>query len=265
MFKFYRKFRMILNIFGPISIHTYGMCIATGVFIAIFLALKDIALQKIITKNDLFCLVNIAIIAGIIGGRLLYILVDEDALDNWLDAFALWDGGFSVLGSIVAIILCVGGYAFWHKIQLPYLFDLVGLYGPLIQAFGRMGCYFAGCCHGTPTTLPWGITYTDPLSYAPLCTRLHPTQLYNVIALAGLFFILKYLSKRNKLPSGSLFFLSMIGISFIRFFTDFWRGDRILISTIGGYWISGHQIISLGLMLFFCAGVIIIFVRKRKL
>lgn len=255
---------MILNVFGPISIQTYGVCIAMGVLVAIFMALKDIATQKIITKNDLFSLVNLAIISGVIGGRLLYLAVDDDAIGNWYDAFALWDGGFSVLGAMIAIILCVVWHAWYHNISPLYLFDLVGLYGPLVQAFGRMGCYFAGCCHGTPTTLPWGITYTDPLSYAPLCTRLHPTQLYNVLALLILFFSLKFLTHAKHLPSGLLFCISLVGISFIRFFTDFWRGDRILISNIGGWWISGHQIISLGLMFLFCIGAIVILVRKRK-
>ena len=47
---------------------------------------------------------------------------------------------------------------------------------------GRFGCLFAGCCYGKPTTVPWGITFTDPFAAAnvgtPLGVPLHPTQLY---------------------------------------------------------------------------------------
>ena len=43
---------------------------------------------------------------------------------------------------------------------------------------GRFGCLFAGCCYGKPTTLPWGITFTDPFAAAnvgtPLGVPLHP-------------------------------------------------------------------------------------------
>jgi phosphatidylglycerol---prolipoprotein diacylglyceryl transferase len=249
---------MSLNIFGPIAIHTYGLCIAAGVVAALVLAYNNRSWQKYITQDMLITLINLSIIAGIVGGRALSIMVDYDQIDGWTDVFAFWDGGFSVLGSIFAIIMVIGIYAKIKKLSLLIILDFFGLYAPLVQAFGRLGCYFAGCCHGAPTSLPWGITYTDPLSLAPLCTPLHPTQLYNVVALVATFLVLNTLARRHP-NHGTIFSLSLMSLALVRFITDFWRGDRGLLAPCGPVDISTHQAISILLILF----AILVFVIAR--
>lgn len=254
---------MIIPIFGPIAIHPYGLCIAVGVVVALLLAYRNRSWQKEISHDTLITLINMSIIAGIVGGRALSILTDADQIDSWLDVFAFWDGGFSVLGSALAIIIVLGLYALIKKVSLFAILDLFGLYAPLVQAFGRMGCYFAGCCHGSPTTLPWGITYTDPLSLAPLCTPLHPTQLYNVVLLTLLFFWLLWYTHKKPHP-GKIFAWSLGGLSLIRFGTDFWRGDRGLLVPCGPVDLSTHQAISILLILFAILMFVVARYRARR-
>jgi prolipoprotein diacylglyceryltransferase len=89
-----------------------------------------------------------------------------------------------------------------YKRELPMLpvYSLGAIYAPLIHGIARIGCFLIGCCHGCPTNAAWGITYTDPLSHAPLNIPLHPTQLYSSLFYFALFFLLRYcIAPRTKL------------------------------------------------------------------
>src|SRR5262249_56008945 len=98
---------------------------------------------------------------------------------EWL-VVGRWGGGFDG-GLIVGVAV-----ALWYirKVGLP-LWTTCDVFAPGIalgHVVGRLGCLFAGCCYGKPTTRPWGITFTDPFAAAnvgtPLNVPLHPTQLY---------------------------------------------------------------------------------------
>lgn len=57
------------------------------------------------------------------------------------------------------------------------------------HAFGRIGCLLGGCCWGAPTSMPWGVTFTDEahrIVGVPSGIPLHPTQAYD----AGVEFVL---------------------------------------------------------------------------
>lgn len=92
--------------------------------------------------------------------------------------------------------------------------DLFALALPAGEAVGRIGCYFNGCCYGTPSNLPWSI-------YQHGAFR-HPTQIYSAIVAAGLYFFL--LAVRNSVNKpGHLFKLYLLGFGFSRFLIEFLR------------------------------------------
>ena len=98
---------------------------------------------------------------------------------------------------------------------------------PLGHAIGRVGCFLAGCCFGHPTTLPWGVAFTDPHSLVAreyLGVPLHPTQLYEVVANLILFFILQHMYKKPH-KNGAIVAAYVIGYGVIRFGIEFFRGD----------------------------------------
>jgi phosphatidylglycerol:prolipoprotein diacylglycerol transferase len=92
------------------------------------------------------------------------------------------------------------------------------------HAFGRIGCFLAGCCYGEPCTLPWAVTFTDSRTLAPPGVPLHPTQLYSAIGLLLLFAFLLFLRKK-KTFQGELFWTYLLCYSIGRFFLEFLRGD----------------------------------------
>ncbi len=221
-----------------LSIHMYGFCIATGFFLFLWLVNRDSVLQKYQLLDISYTLITYSLASALVGARLLWFLEcwDDVTLQDFID---IRIPGFSLMGAAVGILIAL----VWmlQKIAPEYrllLCDRLSLYTPLIIASGRIGCFFAGCCYGTQTAMPWGICYTHPENLAPLGVMLHPAQLYSALFLSTLFFILY--SVQNKFSQGQLFLAVSSGIASERFIVDFFRDDRTLV--IGNF--SLHQVIS---------------------
>jgi phosphatidylglycerol:prolipoprotein diacylglycerol transferase len=94
---------------------------------------------------------------------------------------------------------------------------------------GRFGCFFAGCCYGRPTTVPWAITFTSPYAAAnvgtPLNIPLHPTQLYEAGAEALILVILLATESRGRKFPGRTFWLYMLMYAISRYIIEIFRGD----------------------------------------
>lgn len=249
----------ILHIWGPFSIHAYGLLIAIGTCIGIIIAQHDLKLKKIINFHDFLTVVQIMVVSGYLGGRILCLLSESwQAHDIWL-IFKFWESGLSVQGAIIAILFSLYTYAKFKKISLLPLLDRIAIYSSLVHGFGRLGCFFAGCCYGKPTNLPWSVIYKHPDHMAPLYAKLHPTQLYSsALSFLTFIFLYFYLDKKQTKP-GTILFSYCILISLERFIVDFFRADQSWFesSEILQYF-SINQWISLGIILFGLSGIIII-------
>lgn len=218
--------RELVHLFGPIGIQSYGTAIAIGLIIFMFFASNSERRKKLMSSSLFFESIVIAGLCALIGGRTLFWLTSwHDHRTLW-EFFFIWDGGFSVLGSITAILVGMTWYV--RRIGLSALsyFDLIALYAPLLQSISRLGCLCAGCCHGIPTALSWGITYTDPEGFAPLHVSIHPTQVYSSLSLLAIFLIIRFgISPRVQRP-GTILWWYLVLEGAERFIIDFWRADR---------------------------------------
>lgn len=253
---------ILCSLHGPFAINFYGLWIAVGIIVGLWHALRNPLVIASIPRSHIIPLINYSIFSGIVGGRVLHIITEWNSYQTWFDLIAVWDGGLAILGGLIGIAIAITLYARYHQIPLLPILDCAALYAPLVQGFGRIGCFFAGCCHGTACTLPWAITYTHPLSYAPLCIALHPTQLYNAAALFTLFFILLKNTHRLAIP-GELATVGFFGLTAIRFALDFWRGDRGDLIPFLGLELSAHQLIGLAIMVTMVLAYGIIRMRAR--
>ena len=252
---------ILLQLYGPFAINAYGLFIALGLMIALLLARKDPRKQSLITDDEGITLLSGGIIAGIFGGRILHLLMDPSQFTSWYDLIAFWEGGFAELGSLITVTIFLITYLYYKKISLLPLLDLIGTYAPLMQSFGRIGCFFAGCCYGAPTTVAWSVTYTHPASLAPLHQSLHPTQLYSAFLFFCAFMILYAISSTLTKP-GQCFMLYIMATSSIRFMVDFWRDDRIFTSLSNS--ISSYQLLALGIFLLGAIGFMVASSHERS-
>ena len=194
-------------------------------------------------------LVNLSLLAfflGWLGARLLFMAVAwEDFFEGTLSPFHIWQGGVVYLGGFGAAFL--GLYFLMPRLGVNRYHGFVSAAPALCfaHALGRLGCFFNGCCHGSTCHLPWAITYTDPLSAAPLGMALHPSQLYEVIGLTFLGLVLVWNNQKGILRIAS-YKVYLLCYGTLRFFVEYTRGD-LLRGALGPF--STSQWLSLSLIL----------------
>lgn len=248
----------LFHIYGPFSVHSYGVAIVCGLLLFIWLTNRDSRRAQVITSDQYNSVLVLGIASALVGGRALYVFDYWHDFESFTDIFALWQGGLAVLGSILGVLALVPWYL--KKIGVPIIpfFDLMALYTPLLQSISRIGCFFAGCCYGSPTHLPWGVTYTNhetTLAYSAI--SLHPTQLYSSFILFGIFVVLYFNIQHKITKPGQLFASYLMLMSIERFVVDIFRGDRHFYSHISSDFFSSNQLIALAIFL----GAGIYFVR----
>ena len=160
-------------------------------------------------------------------GARLYFAVQNDPIsylrEPW-KLFALWEGGLAYFGGLFGGILAALLYT--RREGLNFL-RVADLFAPAIligSAIGRISCGLAGMDYGSPTSLPWGVSYSNPNTYAPIDgIARHPVQFYEMIGdliIAGALIRL-----RKRLPEGVTFLIYLCLFSILRFFLFFARGD----------------------------------------
>lgn len=182
-----------------------------------------------------------------VGAKLLFYITSSES-SSILTNVSFWTGGGLVFyGGLLASILYLLIFKFfdksfgWEKFNplLPAL--TIG------HAIGRLGCFLAGCCYGTPTKLFWGI-------YSHGHMR-HPTQLIESI---GLFGISALLLRSKYKTNNSLLIKYFTSYSILRLVVESLRGDEIR-----GVWmgLTPSTWVSLGL---FVIGMCLILLEKKK-
>jgi phosphatidylglycerol:prolipoprotein diacylglycerol transferase len=234
----------LLHIYGPFAIHGYGLMIAIGLLIFIHLVQQDPRFERLAIAPYFNTILLFGIIIGLLGGRTLFFIVHPELYDNLFGFLSFFNGGFSILGCILALLFALPLYLRYLRIPVIPFLDLIALYSPLLQSISRIGCFLAGCCYGVPTTLPWGITYTCD-SIAPLYTCLHPTQLYSALILLLIFALLYFVIQHQWKQKGQLVCWYVLLVGLERFIVEFWRGDRISTDTLTlNHYIAASMVIS---------------------
>jgi phosphatidylglycerol---prolipoprotein diacylglyceryl transferase len=260
-------FPRILHIYGPLWIQSYGLMIALGFLIFLALTFHHPTRKKAIPGPLYINTVFWGFIAGVVGGRVLYVITEwKDFSDSCIEILYPWVGGFTVLGSIVGVLLVVPICLWINNIRVFTILDLVSMYAPLLQAISRMGCFLAGCCFGgeAPSWLPWAVTFTHLAGTAPLNIPLHPVQLYSVIVSLVIFSFLKLFYTQKNSKFGLITFAYLLLESASRFSIDFWRGDRGELFQFGNFIkLSQSQLLSLSFFMISLAGLVIIIIKNK--
>jgi phosphatidylglycerol:prolipoprotein diacylglycerol transferase len=209
----------VLFSIGPLHFYSYGALVAIGIFLAVFFLQKKAKAISVLPET----MVDLAIatvVSGFIGARIFYIVQFWDYFKNApLDMIKLWQGGLVLYGGLIGGIL--GFISFIKLKQLPFLkvLDLFVIATAIAQGFGRIGCFFNGCCYGSHSDLPWVV------SFPFLDHAVHPTQLYESAFCFLLAFFLFSLWKRKRrvgMVSAAYFILYPLG----RFVLECFRGDN---------------------------------------
>ena len=252
---------------GPIEITGYGIMLMVGFLMGgwlIALRLREANLKEDYAAD----MVAAAVIGGIIGAKLWYVALtgDPDALLS--RGGLVWYGGF--IGGALAVILNS-----WRlRVPLRWTMELAAPALAAAYALGRVGCFLVNDDYGRPTDLPWGVKFPEglPPSTAENLRNLfgipipagvdpatvlavHPTQLYEVMAMLLAFALLWSLRKKGR-PVGWLFGLYLVFAGVERFLVEILRAkdDRLL----GAFTLA--QLTSVIIVLI---GLVLIFLWRR--
>jgi phosphatidylglycerol:prolipoprotein diacylglycerol transferase len=256
---------MFINNFDPIAfsffsleIRWYSLAYIMGIVVG-WLLCKKIFVQKSDVNEKFDDYITYLIIGIIIGGRLGYVIFYNFNyyLNNFFDIFKIWQGGMSFHGGLIGIIIASSLFAKRNNQNVFLYLDLVSLVAPIGIFFGRLANFINSELYGTPTEIPWAVTFiqVDNISR-------HPSQLYEAI-LEGiiLFLILVYFRNKNYLKKpGLISSLFLIYYSIFRFCVEFFRVPDEQI----GYLIfelSMGQIISL---IFILIGAILFYLKNEN-
>ncbi len=238
---------------GPLAIRWYGLLIACAFLIGILLAQRE-ARRRGEDPEELVNVAMVAIIAGLIGARLYYVIFNwgEYSARPW-KMMAIWEGGLAIHGGLLAGILV--GVIWARRRNLPTLIylDIVAPSMVLGQAIGRWGNFFNQEAFGTPTDLPWKL-YIEP-GHRPIHLAeydyFHPTFLYESLWNLAVFGVLVLLLRKRLAPYPGALFLSYLGLySLGRFFIESLRIDSLWLGSF-----RAAQVMSLLLILCAAGGL----------
>lgn len=228
---------------GSFRLPAYGLMVAAGYLAAIFYLFRKAGAAGL-KKETLSDLIFYSVLGGMLGAKTLYAATywrdfgpDTAARLSYL--LRTFQYGFVFYGGLAG---GAAGFLFTarkNSLPLPRAADLFAPALALAHAFGRIGCFLAGCCHGRPAAGWPGVTFTNPaceVNPALLGTPLHPVQLYEA---AGNLFIFVILDKAlTRAQAGRLAPGTVIGVyaalySALRFGLEALRGDDRGFSTLG--------------------------------
>lgn len=213
------------------TLYTFGLFLAAAYLAALWWLMRGVRREKL--NPELATGLGLWVIIGaILGSKLLMVL--RSLPDYLAYPSSLWSlgtvqaagdfyGGF--IGALIAALI------YFRRHPEIYRWQMADLAGPAIalgQGIGRIGCFMAGDDYGSPTDLPWAVTFTHPdaaeIGGAPLGVPLHPVQLYESIVCFAIFGVLVWLARRKKFE-GQVILAYSIMYAVARFLIEFVRGD----------------------------------------
>jgi phosphatidylglycerol:prolipoprotein diacylglycerol transferase len=240
---------------GPLNITGYGIMMMIGFLIGGWLI--DQELRRRGWHHEYAADITVAaVIGGVIGAKLWYVAATGDPAALLTRGGLVWYGGF--IGGALAVL------ANGRRLGVPlrWTCQLTAPALPAAYALGRVGCFLVGDDYGVPTTLPWGVQFPQgiPPTTAAVMARdfgvaipdgvspetllaVHPTQLYEVILMIGVFMVLWRLRTVTR-PAGWLFGVYLMFAGSERFVVEFLRAkaDRLA----GGFTLA--QLTALGMI-----------------
>lgn len=237
----------ILNL-GIIEIPAYGTIIFIGLVIGTLIATLT-AKKYNLLKLDILLSTILASIGLLIGAKLVFLItVLPDVIKNFsvakshiLATLMYLFGGYVFYGGLIGALFGYYFYCRWFKVDFGAMVNVIAPVIPLVHAFGRIGCFFGGCCYG----IEYHGKFAVHFPYNEFVTELNevprfPVQLVEAAINFIFFLILMYYARKVRKP-GAVLGVYLIGYAIIRFVIEFFRGDvarGILFGVSTSQWIS---------------------------
>ena len=250
---------------GPIQIHSFSVMLILAFLFGVWIARKR-APKFGFDPGKISDASMLALFAGVIGARLLFILQELPYyLQHRNELFSLQFQGLTSFGGLLGGLGAYWYFAWRQKRSLRDVLDVVAPSALLGQGIGRIGCLLNGCCYGVVCTKDYFLAvHLDQTSILHI-----PAQLYDTVMCFIAFGLLVWIERQRQLRSGQVFALFMLFFGLSRFIYEFWRAGSVadvnqgLASStrIAGLPITEAQVVALGMV---AAGIIMFLLCQRS-
>lgn len=239
---------------GPISLAWHGVMSALGLLVGLGMA-SYLARRSQVDREPLFMATLAAAAGGLVGARLFYLAqADPSAL------LTPWSGGFEGFAFYGAILLGVPAAVVALRLTrqpIGIYLDLIAAAFPFGMAVGRIGDLLNGEHYGSPTDLPWGVTYSSSQAHVPMTGVAYESGALYEIVFAAVLAIIILVARRGLSRPGQVFWV-VLGLYSLGRFLIFFIVQDVPVVALG---LRQAQWTSLGLVLASAAGLIATVVR----
>jgi len=218
---------ILFEAFG-FPVYTYGVLLAAAYLLGLQFALMR-ARTRGLDPNRVMDLGIWIIISALAGAKLLLFIVEFDTCKHPAELMTLMRSGGVFYGGLIAAVVVALWYLRRYRMPMWTVTDVFAPGIALGHVIGRLGCLFAGCCFGRPTSVPWAITFHNEYAAqnvgTPLNIPLHPTQLYEAAAELLILGLLLSTERKGRTYPGRTFWLYLLFYGISRFIIELYRGD----------------------------------------
>ena len=164
---------------GTFEVTSFGVLVGIAALVGVRLYQRELVRSNL--SQDAVDAAVLGVMGGLLGAKLLWTV--EFSGTQPLTDLLFSRGGLSWFGGLLGGV-AAGLATLWWK-HVPLMPALAAATPGLAfgHAIGRVGCFLVGDDYGRPTTLPWGVAFPEGLP--PTSVPVHPTQLYETVALVA--------------------------------------------------------------------------------
>ena len=243
---------------GPLSVHWYGIIMATAILAGAWLGTNE-ARRRGENPEVGWSMLLWTVAGGVIGARIYHVIHQWDFYSANISLIpAVWNGGLGIPGAVVGGVTAIWAYTRVRHLPTGRWFDIFVMALPLGQAIGRLGNFVNQELYGPPTDLPWGIPisaahrvgdWANLNLYPEATTRFHPLFAYEAIASLLTLGAMIWISRRfaKWLYDGDMLLIYVMFYGVARSYLETFRVENWLIAGIptatwlglGGFLLAG--------------------------
>jgi phosphatidylglycerol:prolipoprotein diacylglycerol transferase len=231
---------------GEFEVTSFGVMVAVGALVGLWILQRELARSGLSPRaGDAAAW---GLLGGLAGAKLLWVF--EHLGDAPAASLLFSRGGLSWYGGLA------GGLGLGLFVLVRQRQPLIAVLAAATPALaighllGRIGCFLVGDDYGVPSDLPWAVAF--PQGLPPTTVPVHPTQLYEALALGVLAAVL-FRWRRDRVADRIVLGRYLVLAGAIRFAIEFWRVNvRVALGLSVAHWAS-LAVIGSGVILFLAA------------